>query len=47
LCLEPQKFPDSPNKPNFPSSRLDPGQEYRHDMAFRFRTAKDAAGAFG
>ena len=32
LCLEPQKFPDSPNKPNFPSARLDPGQEYRHDM---------------
>jgi aldose 1-epimerase len=47
LCLEPQKFPDSPNKPHFPSARLDPGQEYRHDMAFRFRTAKDAAGAFG
>lgn len=47
LCLEPQKFPDSPNKPGFPSARLDPGQEYRHDMAFRFRTAKDSAGAFG
>lgn len=47
LCLEPQKFPDSPNKPDFPSARLDPGQEYRHDMAFRFRTAKDAAEAFG
>lgn len=47
LCLEPQKFPDAPNKPNFPSARLDPGQEYRHDMAFRFRTAKDASEAFG
>lgn len=47
LCLEPQKFPDAPNKPNFPSARLDPGQEYRHDMAFRFRTVKDAAEAFG
>jgi aldose 1-epimerase len=46
LCLEPQKFPDSPNKPNFPSARLDPGQDYRHDMTFRFRTAKDVAGAF-
>jgi aldose 1-epimerase len=46
VCLEPQKFPDSPNKPNFPSARIDPGQEYRHDMAFRFRTAKDATGAF-
>jgi aldose 1-epimerase len=47
LCLEPQKFPDSPNKPNFPSARLDPGQEYRHDMAFRFRTAATAPDAFG
>ncbi|ATY33286.1 aldose epimerase family protein [Sphingomonas psychrotolerans] len=46
LCLEPQKFPDTPNKPNFPSARLDPGEEYRHDMAFRFRTAEDLAGAF-
>lgn len=46
LCLEPQKFPDSPNKPSFPSARLDPGREYRHDMAFRFRTAKDAGEAF-
>jgi len=45
LCLEPQKFPDSPNKPDFPTARLDPGQEYRHDMAFRFRIAKDAATA--
>lgn len=47
LCLEPQKFPDSPNKPDFPSARLDPGQEYRHDMAFRFRTAGDVKAAFG
>ncbi|MET0310382.1 MAG: aldose epimerase family protein [Sphingomonas sp.] len=47
LCLEPQKFPDSPNKPAFPSARLDPGQTYRHDMAFRFRTARDIGQAFG
>ena len=47
LCLEPQKFPDSPNKPNFPSARLDPGQEYRHDIAFRFRTAAGETEAFG
>ncbi|MBO9621818.1 MAG: galactose mutarotase [Sphingomonas sp.] len=46
LCLEPQKFPDSPNKPAFPSARLDPGQEYRHELALRFRTAKDVASAF-
>ncbi|MES2442815.1 MAG: aldose epimerase family protein [Pseudomonadota bacterium] len=46
FCLEPQKFPDSPNKPNFPSARLNPGERYVHDMAFRFRTAKDEAEAF-
>lgn len=27
LCLEPQNFPDAPNHPNFPTSRLDPGVE--------------------
>jgi aldose 1-epimerase len=46
LCLEPQKFPDSPNKPDFPSARLDPGQTYRHAMAFRFRAAATAQDAF-
>jgi len=29
LALEPQHFPDSPNHPAFPSTRLDPGQTYR------------------
>jgi aldose 1-epimerase len=28
LCLETQHFPDSPNKPNFPSTILQPGQQY-------------------
>lgn len=46
LCLEPQKFPDSPNKPSFPSSRLNPGERYVHDMAFRFRVAADEREAF-
>lgn len=46
LCLEPQKFPDSPNKPGFPSARLDPGETYRHDMALRFRTATSVEAAF-
>jgi aldose 1-epimerase len=46
LCLEPQKFPDSPNKPHFPSARLDPGERYVHDMAFRFRVAADEGEAF-
>ncbi len=46
LCLEPQFFPDSPNRPDFPSARLDPGQVYRHDMAFRFRVAATDEEAF-
>lgn len=46
FCLEPQKFPDSPNKPAFPSARLNPGERYSHKMAFRFRTAKDEGEAF-
>lgn len=46
LCLEPQHFPDSPNKPHFPSARLDPGQIYRHDMTFRFRVATTKEEAF-
>ncbi|MEU6065947.1 aldose epimerase family protein [Streptomyces sp. NPDC047082] len=29
LCLETQHFPDSPNKPAFPSTVLRPGQTYR------------------
>ncbi|WP_205510588.1 aldose epimerase family protein [Longitalea arenae] len=28
LCLETQHFPDSPNKPKFPSTILQPGQKY-------------------
>ncbi|WP_404335194.1 aldose epimerase family protein [Sphingomonas sp. MMS12-HWE2-04] len=47
LCLEPQLFPDSPNRAEFPSARLDPGAEYRHDIAFRFRTAANEDEAFG
>ena len=38
LCLEPQRFPDSPNQPSFPSSRLDPGQVYHHLTVYRFST---------
>lgn len=28
LCLETQHYPDSPNKPNFPTTILQPGQQY-------------------
>lgn len=36
LALEPQKFPDSPNRAAFPSARLDPGQTYRQTSFYRF-----------
>lgn len=36
VALETQHFPDSPNHPNFPSTRLDPGQTYTHTCIYRF-----------
>jgi len=36
LCLEPQRFPDSPNQPAFPSPVLRPGETYRHVVIHRF-----------
>lgn len=36
FCLETQHFPDSPNKPQFPSTILEPGAEYRSRTLFRF-----------
>jgi aldose 1-epimerase len=42
IALETQHFPDSPNKPNFPSTILRPGTEYRSQTIFRFSaTAPD------
>ncbi len=38
LAMEPQHFPDSPNRPSFPSVRLDPGQTYRVTTVYRFTT---------
>lgn len=35
LCLEPQHFPDAPNRPNFPSTVLRAGEEYRQTTVFR------------
>lgn len=37
LCLEPQVWPDSPNRPYFPQAVLRPGEEYRQASEFRFR----------
>ncbi len=36
LALEPQNWPDAPNKPNFPSARLNPGETYRSHSKFCF-----------
>lgn len=40
LALETQHYPDSPNRPNFPSTVLRPGQEYRSRTVFAFGVAR-------
>jgi len=40
LCLEPQHFPDSPNKPSFPSTVLNPGERYNGKTIYRFAVGK-------
>jgi aldose 1-epimerase len=40
FCLETQHFPDSPNKPAFPSTVVRPGQEYRTKTVLTFGTRK-------
>jgi aldose 1-epimerase len=37
LCLEPQVWPDSPNRPYFPQAVLLPGEIYRQTTEYRFR----------
>lgn len=36
VCLETQKYPDSPNKKNFPSALLKPGEKYHSHVAYKF-----------
>ena len=36
LCLETENFPDAPNKPEFPSAVLRPGETYHHVMIHKF-----------
>ncbi len=36
FCLETQHFPDSPNKPGFPSTILKPGETFRSTTVFKF-----------
>ncbi len=35
VVLEPQRLPDTPNRPAFGSARLDPGEVYRHRIEYR------------
>ncbi|MBO5709147.1 MAG: galactose-1-epimerase, partial [Bacteroidales bacterium] len=36
ICLETQLFPDSPNKPEWPSATLRPGETYTHHCIYKF-----------
>ena len=36
LALETQKYPDTPNHENFPSTLLNPGETYTHSCVYRF-----------
>ncbi|MFF1770728.1 galactose-1-epimerase, partial [Streptomyces sp. NPDC058249] len=36
IALETQHFPDSPNRPEFPSTELRPGAVYTSETVFRF-----------
>lgn len=40
FCLETQHFPDSPNRPNFPSTILKPGETYTSKTVYAFSVEK-------
>ncbi len=40
IALEPQKFPDTPNRPALGSVRVVPGKPYRHAMIYRLSVSK-------
>ena len=44
FCLEPQGFPDSPNKPHFPSRVLRPGDWYAGKTVYKFSVESSDAG---
>ncbi len=41
ICLETQKYPDTPNKPEWPSAWLNPGETYSSHCVFKFSTVKE------
>lgn len=40
FCMEPQHYPDSPNRPEFPSVVLKPGDTYHNTIVFKFSVQK-------
>jgi len=40
ICMETQHFPDSPNKPDFPSVLLNPGETYHSLCIYKFSIGK-------
>lgn len=40
FAMEPQHFPDSPNKPQFPTTELKPGQTYHNVIIYKFSVRK-------
>jgi aldose 1-epimerase len=48
FCLETQHFPDSPNHPQFPSTVLEPGRQFRSATVLLFDVeGKSGVGAIG
>ncbi|MCJ9750389.1 galactose mutarotase [Neorhizobium sp. BETTINA12A] len=39
VCLQSTALPDAPNRADFPSARIDPGQIYRHRTVYTFSSA--------
>ena len=40
FCLEPSRFPDSPNHSGFPSTEINPGEWYSGKIVYKFSTDK-------
>jgi aldose 1-epimerase len=40
FCLETQHYPDSPNKPQFPSTILQPGVDWKSETVYKFSVSK-------
>ncbi|GAA1926122.1 aldose epimerase family protein [Nocardioides hwasunensis] len=47
VALEPQLFPDSPNRPEWPSATLRPGETYHSVIEWRFGGPAGSAGRLG